>query len=291
MESGSLRGLGTVFDQVAEAYDEFRRGYPSALVDVAIERGGLARGSRVLEVGCGTAKLTESLVARGLLVDAVDPGPNMVAAARRRLGATDAVTFHVARFEDVDLPREAFDAVCSATAFHWVDPDVGWAKAASYLKPRGLLALLTHLGVLDAESRGFEDEFRAVVRKHAPDVTEPWRLPRELDPILAGARARRDNASEVWDWLMGDGRHHLAAPEAASLFDDVEVASEVTSIEETADQLLAHLRTTSLYFRIDPARREAFEEDERRLVERMGGTVHTSLATVLMTARRTARFG
>ena len=287
--SASLRDFGSVFDQVAEAYDEVRPGYPPALVEVAMERGRLSRGSRVLEVGSGTGKLTELLVAQGLLVEAVEPGPNMVAAARRRLGATAAVTFHVARFEDVSLPAQAFDGVFSATAFHWIDPEVGWAKAASHLKPRGLLALLTHLGVLDAESRGFEDEFRAVVRKHAPAVTEPSRLPRELDPILAGARARRDNASEVWDWLMGDGRHHLAAPEAASLFDDVEVASEVTSIEETADQLLAHLRTTSLYFRIDPARREAFEEDERRLVERMGGKVHTSLATVLMTARRTAR--
>jgi ubiquinone/menaquinone biosynthesis C-methylase UbiE len=285
--SGSLRSLGAIFDQVAEAYDEARRGYPPGLVDVAIERGRLAGGSRVLEVGCGTAKLTESLVARGLLVDAVDPGPNMVAAARRRLGATDAVTFHIARFEDVSLPKEAFDAAFSATAFHWVDPDVGWTKAASHLKPRGLLALLTHVGVLDKDSRGFEDEFLAVLTKHAPGVSEEWRLPHELDTILAGAHARRDNASEVWDWLMGDGRHNLAVPEAASLFDDVEVASEVASIEESADQLLALLRTTSLYFRIEPARREAFEEDERRVVERIGGTVHTSLATVLMTARRT----
>jgi SAM-dependent methyltransferase len=289
VESASLRGrLAAAFDEVAEAYDEARRGYPSGLVDVAIERGRLEPGSRVLEVGCGTAKLTESLVARGLLVDAVDPGPNMVAVARRRLGATDAVTFHIARFEDVSLPGEAFDAAFSATAFHWVEPTVGWAKAASHLKPRGLLALLTHLGVLDEESRGFEDEFLGVLRKHAPAVAAEWRDPRALDTVLAGAHARRDNASEVWDWLMGHGRHRLAMPEAAPLFDDVEVASEVTRVEETADQLLAHLRTTSLYFRIEPARREAFEEDERDLVERMGGTVHTSLATVLMTARRTA---
>ena len=289
MESGSLRGrLATAFDQVAEAYDEARRGYPAGLVDVAFERGRLEPGSRVLEVGCGTAKLTESLVARGLLVDAVDPGPNMVAVARRRLGATDAVTFHISRFEDVSLPREAFDAVFSATAFHWVEPTVGWAKAASHLKPRGLLALLTHLGVLDEESRGFEDEFLGVLRKHAPAVAAEWRDPRVIDTVLAGARTRRDNASEVWDWLMGDGRHGLALPEAASLFDDVEVASVVARVEETADQLLAHLRTTSLYFRIEPARREAFEEDERRLVERSGGTVRTSLATVLLTARRTA---
>jgi SAM-dependent methyltransferase len=286
--SESLRGLGGVFDQVAEAYDEARRGYAAGLVDLALARSGLSPGARVLEVGCGTGKLTESLVARGLHVDAVDPGPNMIAAARRRLGATDAVTFHVARFEDVGLPEDAFDAVFSATAFHWVEPTVGWAKAASHLEPRGTLALLAHMGLLDEDSQTFE-EFLAVLRKQAPDVAASLRPPRSLDAILAGAEARRDNASEVWDWVMGDGQHRLAVPDAAALFDDVEVASDVTTIEETADQLLAHLRTTSLYFRIDPARREAFEEDDRRLVERMGGTIRTSLATVLMTARRTAQ--
>jgi ubiquinone/menaquinone biosynthesis C-methylase UbiE len=177
-----------VFDQVAEAYDEVRPGYPSALVDVAVERGGLAAGSRVLEVACGTGKLTELLVARQLLVDAVDPGPNMIAAAQRRLGATDAVRFHVGRFEDVSLPEQAFDAVFSATAFHWVDPDVAWAKAASHLVPGGLLALLAYLTVRDEHSTEIEDGLVAVLRKHAPDLAEGWRPARELDAILAGVR-------------------------------------------------------------------------------------------------------
>ena len=61
----------------------------------------------------------------------------------------------------------------------------------------------------------------------------------------------------------------------------------VVQVEETADQAPALLRTTSLYFRIDEARRPAFEDDLRRLVDGLGGTVETTLATVLMTARRT----
>ena len=31
----------------------------------------------------------------------------------------------------------------SATAFHWIDPEVGWAQAARLLRPGGWLALLT----------------------------------------------------------------------------------------------------------------------------------------------------
>ena len=55
------RPLGEVFDSVAEDYDLVRQGYPAVLVDAAVARGRLVAGSRVLEVGCGTGKLTEVL--------------------------------------------------------------------------------------------------------------------------------------------------------------------------------------------------------------------------------------
>jgi SAM-dependent methyltransferase len=281
------RPLGEVFDSVAEDYDVVRQGYPAVLVDAAILRGGLAGGSRVLEVGCGTGKLTESLAAHQLNVDAVDPGPRMIEQAKRRVGGRGDVRFHVGRFEDVAFPEEAFEAVFSATAFHWVDPLIGWTKAASHLRPGGLLALLAHITVHDERSAAADEGFRELLRKHAPTVAEGHARTRDLDAILAGARERRGNASEVWDWVMGAGRRRLTNLDAAELFEDVDVISHLTTIEQTADELLAHFRTTSLYFEIDPANRRAFEDDDRKQIEGLGGVVTFSLATLLMTAQRT----
>lgn len=283
---GSLRRFGEVFDGVASAYDDVRSGYPAVLADTAMERGGLRVGARVLEVGCGTGKLTELLVDRGLVIDAVDPGPNMVAAARKRVGVTDQVRFHIARFEEVTFPEEAFEAAFSATAFHWLDPEISWRKTAAHLERGGLLALLTHIGLRSDRSAGADQAFLSVLRKHAPEIAEGWRPPRDLETIMAGVKERRGNVSEVWDWVMGDGRHGLATDVAADLFEDVEVVPVVSTIEQTADEMLALFRTTSLYFQIDPARRSAFEDDDRRVVERFGGTVRYPVAAVLMTARR-----
>ena len=285
-DAASRRRFGQVFDAVADEYDAVRRGYPDSLVDECMSRGGLRPGSRVVEVGCGTGKLTELLAARELAVTAIEPGPSMVASARRRLGELgDRVRFQSSTFEQAQLSESAFDALFSATAFHWPDPAVSWAKAASVLRPDGLLALLAHVSVHDERSTRADEAFLELMTTHAPEVVSEWRL-RDLGTILAGVEERRANASAVWDWIMGE-RHGLAVEQAAGLFDEVAVVAEPAQVEETADQALALLRTTSLYFRIDEARRPAFEDDLRRLVDGLGGTVETTLATVLMTARRT----
>lgn len=281
------RPLGEVFDGVAEEYDQVRPGYPAALVDAAIVRGRLASGSRVLEVGCGTGKLTELLASRRLSLDAVDPGPRMIEQAMRRVATRDDVRFHVGRFEDVAFPEAAFDAVFSATAFHWLDPSVSWTKSASHLRPGGLLALLAHMSVRDERSEEADVGFRELLRKHAPNVARNWPVARDLDTIMAGAQDRRGNASEVWDWVMQAGRRQLTKSDAAELFGDVELDAHVSTLDQTADELLAHFRTTSLYFEIDPDRRQAFEDEDRELIERLGGVVTFSSATLLMTARRT----
>ncbi len=280
-----IRELGQVFDGVAEEYDKARAGYPGTLVDRALARGEIAAGARVLEVGCGTGKLTELLVERGLEVDAVDPGPNMIEAARRRVGGAPSVRFHVGRFEDLELPADGYAALFSATAFHWIDPSVGWRKASDVLEPGGVLALLAHGGVPDGRTPGVDAEFRANIAKHAPRIAATLPPDRSLAEIRAGADERRSNASAVWDWIMGE-RRGLAVAEAAELFDAVELDVEIESVERTSDELTAHLKTTSLYFSVPEDRRDAFVEDDRRIVERHGGSVQFSHCVFLMTALR-----
>lgn len=290
MAQKTTRELGRLFDAGAEEYDLNRPGYPVSLVETALRRGELRAGSRVLEIGCGTGKLTEQLAARGLIVDAVDPGPNLIDVARRRVGESGAVTFHQGRFEDVDLGDVAFDAAFSATAFHWVEPKVGWRRVADHLRAGGLLALLQYVDVRDGRATAEHEGFMELLRRYAPDVADEWREAIPFEELLAGARERYGNASEVWDWLLQGGLQlpSLAVAEAASLFEAVEVTAETAEVEKTADELVAILRTTSLYRRIDPARRDAFAADERRLIERLGGSIRSTLAMLLMTARRTA---
>jgi SAM-dependent methyltransferase len=267
---------GLLFDRVAAEYDRVRRGYPAVLVDTACSTAGLAAGSCVVEVGCGSGKLTGALVERGLSVDAVDPGPELVAIARSRVGNAP-VRFHVGRFEDVDLPTGTFEAVFSATAFHWVDPGVAWSKAARLLRPDGVLALFTHVGGWLLE---LEPEFLAAWREVLPEAAE-WAA-RDPETLWRGAEARRGNISELWAWLT---KREIARREAADLFGDVRLEHVPIDLEETADELLALLRTTSAYLRLDQARRDPLEQRLTTLVEKAGGTYRSTMFATLVTAR------
>jgi SAM-dependent methyltransferase len=130
-----------LFDRVADLYDSSRRAYPEEIVDLMVGTAGLSSGSAVLEVGCGTGQLTEQLVHYDVALTALDIGPAMVAAAQRRVGRSD-VRFDVVSFEGFEAADASFDLVVSATAFHWIDPEVKFVKSARLLRPGGWLALL-----------------------------------------------------------------------------------------------------------------------------------------------------
>lgn len=130
-----------LFDGVAGLYDATRQGYPAEVADTVVANAAIGPGAAVLEIGCGTGQLTRQLAGRGFHLTAIDIGAAMVRAARRNVADATA-RFEVCSFEDFEAGGP-FDLIVSATAFHWIDPGVGLAKAARLLRPGGWLALLT----------------------------------------------------------------------------------------------------------------------------------------------------
>ena len=272
-----------VFNEVAAEYDRRRPAYPEELVDRACEAAGIEPGDAVLEVGCGTGQLTRSLVGRGLRVLAVEPGRRLASVAERNLEGAGRAEFVNARFEDAQLPDGRFRAVFSAAAFHWIDPAVGWEKAARVLEPGGTLALIQYCGL--RVQAGLDDQatLLAALGRIAPELAAAWPAYRDLDALVAGAEQRRENVSEVWDWV---GSQDVARAEAERLFGDVRIAYVPLVAEHTADELNGLLRTASFYPRLSPDQRHALESEHVALYERLGRRIRTSMVVVLVTARR-----
>jgi SAM-dependent methyltransferase len=131
--------LAQAFDRTAGSYARARPGYPDAAIAHVGAALGLRPGARVLDLGAGTGKLTEQLVAAGYTVTAVEPLPGMRA---ELAAALPGVPVFVGSAEAIGQPDAAFDAITAGQAFHWFDPERALPEMARVLAPGGGIALL-----------------------------------------------------------------------------------------------------------------------------------------------------
>ncbi|MEV0649139.1 class I SAM-dependent methyltransferase [Phytomonospora sp. NPDC050363] len=126
--------LRSSFGAAALAYAEHRPDYAPAAVRWALEP---APGSRVLDLGAGTGKLSGSLLAVGADVVAVEPDEEMLAELRRGLPGVRALNGDA---EGIPLPDASVDAVVAGNAMHWFDMAVAGPEMARVSAVGGVLA-------------------------------------------------------------------------------------------------------------------------------------------------------
>jgi SAM-dependent methyltransferase len=254
--------LRTMFEEVPELYDRARPTYPPALFDDLVRLGRLPERARVLEIGPGTGKATRALAERGLEVTAVELGEQLAAFARRSLAAFPNVEVVHAPFETWETD-ECFDAVVAFTAFHWIDPDVRYAKPARLLRAGGALAFAGSQHAL-------------------PECGDPFWLEvqEDYDAIFPSEDNRPPPPpEEVEDFA--------AELEASGLFGDLAIRRHVWDVTYTADQYVDVLNTYSGHRKLPvEKRRELYERIRRRIEAQPGGTVRKTYVAVLHVARR-----
>jgi trans-aconitate methyltransferase len=158
----------TTFNTAATLYEEVRPGYSEKLIRDVVDLSGLNDHSRILEVGCGTGKATQSFAERGYELVCLDIGADLIAVAKEKLKAFPNVTFVREAFEEWK-PECRFDLIISATAFHWIDPKVGYLKASEVLESSGFLAVFSNQHVRKEE--GFFAEVQSLYDRYYLPLT------------------------------------------------------------------------------------------------------------------------
>lgn len=152
------RQVAESFGTDTERYDRTRPRYPDAMVERIV---AATPGPDVVDVGCGTGIEARQFRAAGCEVLGVEPDARMAEFARR-----DGLEVEVATFEAWDPAGRTFDGVIAGTAWHWVDPVAGAAKAARVLRPGGRLAVFWHVFQLPSDVL---EAFVTVYQRVVPD--------------------------------------------------------------------------------------------------------------------------
>jgi SAM-dependent methyltransferase len=197
--------LGATFDGVADGYDA-RPQYPDEIYALLSERCGCGPGALVLEVGPATGLATMRLLDLGAEITAIEPGPALADRLRAR-GAGRPLTVVVSSFESAELPAAHFDLVVAATAFHWIDPAIGFTKAATHLRPGGWLALWWNVFGDATRPDPFERAVGRVLAELEPSL--------HVDTFTAGVPYPLDVEARVAEidatGRFGPVEHHLVA--------------------------------------------------------------------------------
>lgn len=217
------------FDGVAEIYHRVRRGYSARLLDEMVATARVAAGDPVLEVGCGTGQLTRQLQPFGFDLTAIDIGPTMVVLASRHLDAA-AVAFEVTSYEAFDAEPESYALIVSGTAFHWVDPVIGFEKAARLLRRGGWLSLLY-------TGERYDEPF-------ASKLADLWQY-----------------------WPGTKAAPVVTAMEDSGFFGELIEARDEERLTLPVEQVLGVEMTRATYLSYEPARQAEFEERLRGLLD------------------------
>jgi SAM-dependent methyltransferase len=275
----------TVFDAIVVLYDAARPDYPPEVFAELQARCNLSPASHVLEIGCGSGQATRSLATSGAAIHGLEPGPVLADLARENLARNPNVRITTSTFEAADDEPGAYDLIVSATAFHWIDPNISFAKAARLLRPGGSLALLTnaHGSAGTHTDERVAETIRHLHRQLAPEVGS-WTFP-SLDDIRGRAKAGGDIAA-VWSRVE---RKFTEPPSVSDLFEPPLVSTYPWVATYDRADYLAMLASQSSYALMDQTRRELLLDAIGRLIdERLGRTVTKEYITVLATARRRA---
>ena len=253
------------FESAAARYDRARPPYPRQLFDDLAAMAQLEGGDRVLEIGPGTGLATVRLAELGYRIVAVELGAELAAIARRNLAAHANVETVVAPFEDWPLPREPFDAVVSATAFHWIDPEIRVAKAAQALRPGGSLAIIETRRVPVGDEQLFADL---------------WRCSERFDPT---ARPPRKLTAD-------EPPESLAELEGSGLFDHVASRRYDWTKEYTTDGYVELLMTFSNVLALEPQAQSGLLGCMADVIDgKLGGRIAERIANHLVVARTSNR--
>ena len=260
-EAHQYRQMAESFGVDADRYDRTRPRYPEALVERIV---AASPGPDILDVGCGTGIEARQFQAVGGKVLGVEPDARMADFARR-----SGVEVEVATFETWDAAGREFDAVVAGTAWHWVDPVAGAAKAAQVLRPGGRLAPFHHVFQSPPEVMAALVE---VYRRVVPD-----------SPFNLGGQPTR-SALEGYQRLfakIADGIREVGG------FSEPEQWRFEWERSYTRDEWLDQMPTFGNLTQLPPDQLAEVLADVGAAIDAMGGSLTMAYTTVVVTATRT----
>jgi SAM-dependent methyltransferase len=257
------------FDGDVAVYDAAKPLYPNELITRIV---ATMPGRDIVNVGCGTGIEARQFQAAGCTVLGVDPDERMAQFARGT-----GVQVEASKFETWAPAGRMFDAVVAGTAWHWVDPVAGVAKAAQVLRPGGLLAPFHHAQHTPPELEAVGDGLPAWSSR-AADAYQ-----RVAPSSVLDSGGRRRSSKELYQLLFDEFANQVRQAGGFSEPEQWQFGWERTY---TRDEWLELLPTYGAVAKLPPDELAGVLEHVGTVIDGMGGRFSLPFTTVAVVAVR-----
>lgn len=253
----------TWYSDVAEAYNQVRPRYPQALINRAVELAQLPAKATILEVGCGPGNATLSWAQLGFSMLCLEPSLEACRIARQNCQLYPSVEIRNTSFEEWELQPGQFHAVLAANSWHWIPPEISYAKAVEALQENGSLILLWNL------SPQIPDEvYQALKEVYQAQGISPQRY--------EDRKTQEEILSSFGQMVMNSGR-----------FGNLISEHLPCELSYSIDDYLLLLNTLSPYRGLESNRRDALFQSLREALGKIcGETVSISFLSAFQIAQK-----
>ncbi|MBD2387848.1 class I SAM-dependent methyltransferase [Cylindrospermum sp. FACHB-282] len=251
------------YSNVAEAYNKFRPRYPKKLINRAVEVSQIPAEAAILELGCGPGIATVPFAKLGFSILCLEPSKEACNFARQNCAAYPKVEIQQTTFEEWELETERFNAVLAATSFHWINPDVGCAKAADTLQSNGSLILLWNM-------------------TPQPNY-EVYQDLHEVYKINAPSLARYEDTKTQEEIVKALGKTAIESGRFKDIYSE-QIPCQATY---SADNYLLLLSTLTPYLKLDTPTRDAlFAALREKIEQNYGGSIQINYISAFQVAKK-----
>lgn len=251
------------YGTVIEDYVKSNRDYPKELFDDMIKYSDIQTDSRLLEIGAGPGTATDELL--DYPIDVLEITEAQVSYLKEKYKEQKDIRIYCEKFETFETETK-YDLIYAGTTFHWVDPRIGYQKAARLLRTGGTLGLFWNL-TYGVQGKGLYRELLNIERKYGLALTD--RSNDYLDKMKSEVMAYIDSIGEF---------EQLTSREY--YFDRV----------YNAENYLAWIRSRWFKFgELSAEKQVSFEREVKNLFEENGSEISIEQTILLVLAKKVTK--
>nr|WP_312578002.1 methyltransferase domain-containing protein [Sedimentibacter sp.] len=161
-----------VFREIIDDYEIARPGYVIELYNDITEYSMIKNDAKILEIGSGPGQATDYFVKNQYNITGLEISEKQVQFLVDKYSKYHNFNSICSTFEDYNCLNETYNLIFSATAFHWIEPEIGYPKAYNLLKKNGVMAVFWHLASIIEPKDEMPNQIRKIYQKYAPELDD-----------------------------------------------------------------------------------------------------------------------